>query len=190
VLCRKRHTARKELASFLLFPAWGREEGHHKIRETDESERYNEHAFTRSRLRMPAGSSFRIFRGFPSPVHRPRCIVAGEKRHIPIHDCIRIVKEGGRIRLHSQYVTFFPVWGVVPHFSVRCRPERTCPRLRPARPPTVNPVADTAPKVDTGCQGRLTECSFLALPLRSCRPGRKKASSAPSRGLFPFPGMS
>lgn len=56
--------------------------------------------------------------------------------------------------------------------------------------PTVNPVADTAPKVDTGCQGRLTECSFLALPPRSCRPGRKKASSAPSRGLFPFLKMS
>src|SRR5271157_5332247 len=156
MLCRKWLVTRKELASFSPFPSRVRGKGHHEIHETHESERHSEHAFTRSRPRMPAGSSFRICRGFPSPAHRPRCIVAGEKRHIPIHDCIRIVKEGGRIRLHSQYVTFFPVWGVVPHFSVRCRPERTCPRLRPARPPTVNPVADTAPKVDTGCQERLT----------------------------------
>ncbi len=70
-------------------------------------------------------------------------------------------------------------------------PTRADRPLTPSRPyPTVNPGADTAPKVDRGCQGRLTECSFLALPPLSCRPGRKKAPSPPPRGLFPFLKMS
>src|SRR5271166_1097709 len=50
----------------------------------------------------------RIFRGFPSPAHRPRCIVAGEKHHAPIHHCIRIVKEGEGTCLHFEYGTSFP----------------------------------------------------------------------------------
>src|SRR5208282_140614 len=179
----------KRIGFLFAISAWGREEGHHEIHETHESERHSEHAFTRSLPRMPAGSLFRIFRGFPSPAHRPRCIAAGEKRHAPIHHCIRIVKEGGGTCLHFEYGTSFPAWGDVPQFRFVADPSGPAPEPVPPLP-TVNPVADTAPKVATGCQRRLTECSFLALPPLSCRPGRKKAPSPPPRGLFPFLKMS
>src|SRR5208337_2048209 len=117
----------KRIGFLFAISAWGREEGHHEIHETHESERHSEHAFTRSLPRMPAGSLFRIFRGFPSPAHRPRCIAAGEKRHAPIHHCIRIVKEGGGTCLHFEYGTSFPAWGDVPQFRFVADPSGPAP---------------------------------------------------------------
>jgi len=64
---------------------------------------------------------------FPSPAHRPRCIVAGEKHHAPIHHCIRTVKEGGGTCLHFEYGTSFPAWGDVPQFRFVADPSGPAP---------------------------------------------------------------
>ena len=66
---------------------------------------------------------------------------------------------GGRVRAVS--------------FLVRRRAERTGrDAVRHAH--TVNPVADTAPKVDSRCQTTLTGCSFVSLPSLIVPPRPKK----------------
>ena len=61
----------------------------------------------------------------------------------------------------------------------------------PSVTPTVNPVADTAPKVDSRCHTTLTGCSFVSLPSLIVSPQPKKTRLlAEADSVLAFPNCS